>query len=178
MKKNHTIRNLILAILIFGILGGGLYYYFFVKEGNVAATEDATGLKTAEKVILWEPNNNVHTAASIRHASDTYGQTITAAQVFANYPGLAKAFTDKGLGAAMTADGTDVKTVTPTFATGSEYVSQTTNFQKFDDLAAGITKYRVYMWVEGQDYDCQNSASGSTMQFNLQFSLDNSVSGS
>ena len=35
MKKNHTIRNLILAILIFGILGGGLYYYFFVKEGNV-----------------------------------------------------------------------------------------------------------------------------------------------
>ena len=35
MKKNHTIRNLILTILIFGISGGALYYYFFVRDGNV-----------------------------------------------------------------------------------------------------------------------------------------------
>ena len=34
MKKNHTIRNLILFILIFGILGGGGYYYFFMRDNN------------------------------------------------------------------------------------------------------------------------------------------------
>ncbi len=34
MNKDHTIRNLILFILIFGILGGGGYYYFFMREGN------------------------------------------------------------------------------------------------------------------------------------------------
>ena len=34
MNGNHTIRNLILFILIFGILGGGGYYYFFVRENS------------------------------------------------------------------------------------------------------------------------------------------------
>ncbi len=34
MKKSHTIRNLLLFIIIFGIGGGLLYYYFFVKEDN------------------------------------------------------------------------------------------------------------------------------------------------
>ena len=39
-------------------------------------------------------------------------------------------------------------------------------------LASGITKYRIYMWVEGQDIDCENFASGTYLQYNLSFSLD------
>ena len=39
------------------------------------------------------------------------------------------------------------------------------------NLKAGITKVRIYMWVEGQDVDCENSASGSDIQYNIQFSI-------
>ena len=44
-----------------------------------------------------------------------------------------------------------------------------TTDEPFITLAEGITKIRVYMWVEGQDVDCENNASGTDIGFNLQF---------
>ena len=38
------------------------------------------------------------------------------------------------------------------------------------NLAAGINKIRIYGWVEGQDYDCENNASGTNIKFNIQIS--------
>jgi hypothetical protein len=40
-------------------------------------------------------------------------------------------------------------------------------------LASGITKFRVYMWVEGQDVDCENSASGAYLTYKIGLKLDN-----
>ena len=40
---------------------------------------------------------------------------------------------------------------------------------EFKQLSAGVTKIRVYMWVEGQDVDCENGASGTDITFDLQF---------
>ena len=40
------------------------------------------------------------------------------------------------------------------------------------DVAEGITKVRIYMWIEGQDVDCEDHASGSSLTYNLQFSID------
>ncbi len=39
-------------------------------------------------------------------------------------------------------------------------------------LAAGVTKLRVYLWVEGQDVDCLNSVSGAALTANLKFTID------
>ena len=39
-------------------------------------------------------------------------------------------------------------------------------------LDPGITKIRVYMWVEGQDVDCENSASGDFLTYKIGFTLD------
>ncbi len=36
----------------------------------------------------------------------------------------------------------------------------------------GINRVRVYLWIEGQDIDCQQSVGGSQLVFNLKFSLD------
>lgn len=33
------------------------------------------------------------------------------------------------------------------------------------------------MWIEGQDVDCENNASGATVSFNLQFSLNSNSAG-
>ena len=38
-------------------------------------------------------------------------------------------------------------------------------------LPSGITKYRIYMWLEGQDWDCYDSASGSDIQWNLALTI-------
>ena len=38
-------------------------------------------------------------------------------------------------------------------------------------LAQGVTKVRVYMWVEGQDIDCEDTVSGSDITFKLEFKL-------
>ena len=61
--------------------------------------------------------------------------------------------------------------------TGAAAIWQTTkaetpNLSIPDGKTAGATKYRVYMWIEGQDIDCENNASGTDLEFNLSFSLD------
>ena len=40
------------------------------------------------------------------------------------------------------------------------------------NVAEGITKVRIYMWIEGQDVDCEDRASGGALTYNLQFSID------
>ena len=34
-------------------------------------------------------------------------------------------------------------------------------------LPQGVTKIRVYLWVEGNDVDCENNASGSNITYNI-----------
>ena len=47
----------------------------------------------------------------------------------------------------------------------------TNNIEAFN-LRSGISKYRIYMWIEGQDVDCENNASFGNMAFNLQFTTN------
>ena len=42
-------------------------------------------------------------------------------------------------------------------------------------LNAGITKMRVYFWVEGQDVDCENNASGTGISLNIALSQNSSA---
>ena len=42
---------------------------------------------------------------------------------------------------------------------------------KIFTLNAGITKMRVYMWIEGQDIDCENNASGTDITYSLELSI-------
>ena len=42
---------------------------------------------------------------------------------------------------------------------------------KIFSLNQGITKMRVYMWIEGQDIDCENNASGTDITFNIELSI-------
>ena len=57
------------------------------------------------------------------------------------------------------------ESVTPTITTTTGQTGQIT----FATLSAGVTKYRIYMWIEGQDIDCENEASGGQIVYRLQF---------
>jgi len=44
--------------------------------------------------------------------------------------------------------------------------------QKALSLNAGITKLRVYIWMEGNDVDCRNSVGGASLSVTLKFTID------
>ena len=121
------------------------------------------------------------------------GTSITAdnANGRLRYDALNGAFTRQQLGDAIV--GSDAASATPptvsvvsigvestspaTSDSGTNKVLTTTknqvpNFRFTNDLVHGITKFRAYLWVEGQDVDCENSASGTYLRYDLKFSLD------
>lgn len=60
--------------------------------------------------------------------------------------------------------------VTITYQTPAAFTNGEDDLEIFE-LEEGITKMRVYMWVEGQDVDCNNSASGGNIDYNIQFTI-------
>lgn len=156
----------------------------FINLGNTTSTTlseiQALGstVSGSDPVTIWEPNYDVHTAEGAQNAIDTYGLTVTQtgnASPLA-YSGVKATISDSEnvlLGSANTtnysakfADVTVDKSTTAAW-TGTEGADNLEIFQ----LSNGITKFRVYMWVEGQDVDCENNASGGKINFDLQFTI-------
>ena len=44
--------------------------------------------------------------------------------------------------------------------------------EKLFDLTPSITKVRIYMWIEGQDVDCEDNASYGDISFRLEFTTN------
>ena len=147
----------------------------FLVEGNQPVGTELTtiqGLKGAQDgtTYIWEPNSDAHTAAAQANAKDNYGVDITtgtqgATQV--KHYGI-KAVIDSGIKLINTHTG-----ASPDSFTQVNTIQTSTNMTDTSllTLSAGITKVRIYMWVEGQDFDCDNTASGSNLSFDLQFSI-------
>ena len=158
----------------------------FCVEGNKpagTALTEITGLKGAvsfldggSTVYIWEPNSNLHTAAASAHARDNYGIADLAIDGTASavpYYGVNQVITT-GVKLIETNNGTDsthFNLITPTYVTpvntGTGKIAVTDVFT----LQPGITKVRVYMWIEGQDVDCENTASGTDISFNIQLQV-------
>ncbi|MDD2435763.1 MAG: hypothetical protein PHO63_05905 [Bacilli bacterium] len=143
-----------------------------VPSGSNAATAQA--LMGSPTPIIWEPNSNLHTAAAIAYATQ-FGDTITADQVLASYSGVRAVITTLDDILLPNANATDnptlFGTVTPTIQT---VVGNGTTNTLLTLTDAGIHKVRIYAWIEGQDYDCENNASGSSVRFNIGLSKTNS----
>ena len=144
----------------------------WINEGNAVAGDvtSAQGLANGTTARIWEPNNNVHTDAAIADALSTYGLTVTSNQVLANYYGV-NAVINPGVPLNPITPASNFKQVTPQLATPDGAL---TADQEWFSLNAGITKVRFYLWVEGQDVDCENNASGDAISFNMNFVLADS----
>ena len=150
----------------------------FVEQGNAAAgtavgTVQALKSDGTTPAIIWEPNTDVHKPAAVVAALSTYGITTTetgAARI--NYNGVKAPISE---GENILLNSTDEKyfsAVTPKLTSVAAGIPNDAYLQLFT-LKAGTTKVRIYMWVEGQDVDCENNASGSSLAYNLQFSVLN-----
>jgi predicted ribosomally synthesized peptide with SipW-like signal peptide len=147
----------------------------FIKLGKATIGSNAStiqGIGGGTDMIMWEPNNNVHTDAAIADALSTYNLSITNTTQVNSYYGvdavLSTGVSLKDLGSSSNPIGTNFKSVTPTLKTPDGAL---TDDQNWFSLDAGITKVRFYLWIEGQDVDCENTASGDAITYNMNFVL-------
>lgn len=132
---------------------------------------------TDDSLIIWEPNYNAHTPSAIAAAKKFYGQDITADTSRLDYEGVQKNITGTG----ETGDPEVVKLTETNSHRWPAYFKQvvpkiqtpveTTGADTTLELKSGVTKIRVYFWVEGQDVDAENNATGSDMALNLEFTI-------
>ena len=135
------------------------------------ALNGATSFGQAQSTtFIWEPNSDVHTADAVTIAKDTYGITTTKTGATPiEYYGVKQAISvNSPIKLINTNNGTDTTNFTK--MTGVKTTAKAmTDQSDFLTLKAGVSKIRIYMWVEGQDVDCENSASGSDISFNVEF---------
>lgn len=137
------------------------------------ATANGSDLSTIQGLVpnksyIWEPNYDVHTSTGVSNAYDVYGITTTQTNgSILAYNGI-KAEIPGGSPVDLNSSDTNYfQAVTPAYSSPAAGVANT----KLFDLEAGITKVRIYMWIEGQDVDCENSASGADISYSIQFSI-------
>ena len=156
----------------------------FVKIGHGSSSLAAGNLitlnnSTDTKGIIWEPNNDGHADTVKNQLSSSYGVTLVTG---ANTPyyGITDAFTAlQSLVDTVNGTNTDHSTlVTPDLTTTTAFGTVTDgdgnlveDYKPIFNLEAGVTKMRIYMWVEGQDIDCENYATGASISYNLQFAI-------
>lgn len=148
---------------------------------------------TITAVSIWEPNSNTHSQyivdKIVKEFDESMGEGHGYFENANNDANLKQVFFTYALNktAVNAANGVDVynwatdntyltetKTVqTVTESTTSPYLDKhydlkDTNEQDFKLAANAITKLRVYVWIEGQDPDCENYASqGGGIEINL-----------
>lgn len=148
------------------------------------ALSTITGMKGATSfgeddatVYIWEPNSNWHTAAAVAHARDNYNIETTQSEDGTSVPAVPYYGINTAITTAVplinTNNGNDSSftAITPDYVTESDADGVLKEEENIFSLSAGITKARVYMWIEGQDIDCENTASGTDISFNLQFQV-------
>ena len=149
----------------------------FVKLGEGQATDTVANLialnnSIASKAIIWEPNMDAHSTMVQNTVAPEYGVTLVANSNTPYYGVnrvISTAVNLKNL--VKGTDTTNASAVTPdikTLATPAAY-------QQAFNLAAGVTKMRIYLWIEGQDIDCENNATGSDITYNIQLSTQSSA---
>lgn len=147
----------------------------FVVQGHAVVGSDAATIRALKSdgsvpAVIWEPNNDVHTAAAVKHAADVYQiSTQQAGATKLAYKGVKKDISKTANIPLNSAETEYFADVTPNISTTVTGIP-TTKYERVFDLEAGVTKVRIYMWVEGQDVDCEDNASGGAVAYNLQFS--------
>lgn len=129
---------------------------------------------TADNVYIWEPNADAHTSSGVAAALKYYGITTSDGSSRLSYEGVKANILSTSTDVVSLTETNSTKwpayfeTVTPEIATNEEHTGASTKIT----LAAGVTKVRVYYWVEGQDVDAENDATGSNMKLNLEFTIN------
>lgn len=155
----------------------------FVIEGTTTATDKPYNMANkfeASDIKILEPNYDGHTANGITNGQlyytqygDMSGLTVGKNNAKVAYDGVKDVITD-GIALAQTnatnnAEKFQRVTTIELKDDFSKAAETESNKLLYSSFPAGVTKMRVYLWIEGQDIDCENNASGSYLTFNISF---------
>jgi len=129
---------------------------------------------TNDDVYIWELNYDVHTEHAVNHARDIYGiQTTTTNAARIPYDGIINEFPlsrNVPVGRANSRYFPDLfRPVDIAIATPKDFNTNQFLFR----LPFGITKVRIYIWIEGQDVDCEDNAAYGRLEMSLEFTTFN-----
>ncbi len=154
----------------------------FITLGHTTTADSVANIQalntgTSSTVKIWEPNYDVHTANGVANAVSPYGITTLnegANNAWVAYSGVKAAIPDTANitreNAKQSVNSTYFTDMDPDIKTKEGYTASQALTSE-GGLVGGITKMRIYMWVEGQDVDCENNASGGEIRFDLQFNI-------
>ena len=168
---------------IFLKTAGAKELYLSDASGITYTGENSVGTENAFRIaFVIEGTGNIDgniesiqklTDAGIENALNVYGRTIT--NINSNrlpYDGVIAEIGREDEILLQEADSnhypSKFKKMNVNYATRKNSTSYTRVF----DLDAGITKVRVYVWLEGQDVDCENKAAVGNVDFSLQLTTD------
>ena len=133
----------------------------FAYFGTHNASKPADALADTELapngVKIWEPNSTTHTDFAIGQ----YGDKIRDKKV--DYKGVNA---EISTGIDPNGDATELSSVT-TF----DFRAADSTYVLYDNLGAGISKFRITIWLEGQDVDCNNDASAGQLNVDFKFQV-------
>jgi len=150
----------------------------FIREGSVNSETNITGaqnLKTGneDSVIIWEPNYDVHTEHGVLNARKTYGiDTSTTNASIINYDGVVGTVTSGALVEIGDANAVNYPNLFSNVDVDIYTKSNNNENKELFTIDVGITKVRIYMWLEGQDVDSENQASHGDITYFLEFTLN------
>ena len=151
--------------------------FAFVIEGNTSPINSINtiqSLKTNDNnnVYIWEPNYDTHTEYGILNAKNVYGINITNYSNLISYDGIKKEIDDNLKIKINKANKQDYPNYFDTVNVDYYTKHNFSNNLNIFSINQGITKIRVYMWLEGQDVDCENNASVGKISLNLGFTTN------
>ncbi len=153
----------------------------FVVGGEDNTTTAGAGATTIQALhgndaVIWEPNNDTHTPSGIANALSVYHKEDLTGTLDdpVEYYGVNQAIP---VGVKLDSTETYFTKVTPDISTQKTAGISVDAYKQAFVLPAGVSKVRVYLWVEGQDVDCEDVVSGGDITFDLEFSSNASING-
>ncbi len=150
----------------------------FIKEGNLptgTAIDRIQKLKTTseDNVYIWEPNYDVHTEFGVKNALNVYGIRTTRTNAgIIGYDGVVGTVRSSSKIKMNRANASNYPSLFK--RVDVDIHSRSNNIQNYElfQVNSGITKVRIYMWLEGQDVDSENKASYGDITYYLEFTLN------
>lgn len=144
----------------------------FLNEGTIDANTDTAlvqNMNSANRAYIWEPNYDTHTQYGVSNALNTYGITTTTTNAsIIPYDGVINEINTGDHILLQEANSNKYpnffRRVNIDYATQKDFDENQVLFT----LEPGITKMRIYMWIEGQDVDCENNSSMGDVTIDLQ----------
>ena len=154
------------------ILGGDnsarIGFVYLGTTNDTVNAGPAQYLANANGSVIWEPNYDTHADHGIENALNIYGivTTETGAPRLP-YKGINSEIKGQGVLLTETNNSPYFSDVNPQIATIKGFADD----QNLLTLPRGISKLRIYFWLEGQDVDMENEISGAELEFKLEMAV-------